>query len=296
MRALIALSLLLLTDASDPPATRIDPLTVQDDDFARHRDPAAWGGLTVEQLDFGEERATWRLWRISDPKRPRGPLWFVPHDNEDAGFEAALVAIRRHGGTIVAVDAGIDPVNDGQRMNRAVAFGSPIDPNRNFHDGLPLYRRAVMAALAAGARQVIALHSNNAGYDPAESKCPPLGDTGGRGVVSIRYCDDVLAPSPSQTRAYPFDDDDTVAFATFASSKGRDSAWCGRELIAADFNVLFERVANTDGSLSNYAVLTGVPYLNFETREPGPGGPDLAAARDRLTSMVDRAMAVCPAP
>lgn len=296
MRALLALSLLLLTDASGPPSTRVDPLTIRDDDFARHRDPAEWRGLTVERWNFTEERATWRLWRIADPRRPNGPLWFVPHDNEDAGFEAALVAIRRHGGTIIAVDAGIDPANDGQRMNRAVAFGRPIDPNRNFHDGLPLYRRAVMAALAGGGRQVIALHTNAAGYDPEGSQCPPLGDTTGQGVVSIRYCDDVIAPRISQARVYPFDDDDTVGFATFAASKGRDSAWCGRELVAADYNILFERVGNTDGSLSNYAVLTGIPYLNFETREPGPRGPSLAAARDRLTWMVDRAMVVCPAP
>lgn len=295
MRLLLALSLLLLTDTGDPRPVRVDPMTIADDDFARHRDPATWRGLTIERVEFAEERATWRLWKITDPARPAGPLWFVPHDNENAGFEAALVAIRRYGGTIVAVDAGVAPAADGQRMNRAVAFGRPIDPNRNFHDGLPLYRRAVMAALAKDARQVVALHSNAAGYDPSGSRCPPLGDTGGQGVVSIRYCDDVLTPSMSKARAYPFDDDDTVAFATYSASKGRDSAWCGRELVAADFNVLFERVVNTDGSLSNYAVLTGVPYLNFETREPAPGGPTLAGSRDRLSWMIDRAMAACPA-
>ena len=70
--------------------TRVDPLSVQDDDFARHRDAGEWRGLRVDRIDFRVERATWRLWRIADTAHPHGPLWFVPHDNENAGFEAAL--------------------------------------------------------------------------------------------------------------------------------------------------------------------------------------------------------------
>ncbi|HET9512176.1 MAG TPA: hypothetical protein VFO80_13590, partial [Sphingomonas sp.] len=88
----------LLLGAYDPGPivrTRLNPLTIQTDDFARHRDPTEWRGLTVDRLDFAEERARWRLYRIADPKHPSGPLWFVPHDDENAGFEAALAALRK---------------------------------------------------------------------------------------------------------------------------------------------------------------------------------------------------------
>lgn len=294
MRALfLALAPVFLIGAAQPVATPVNPLTIQDDDFARHRDPATWRDLSVSRIAFTEERTTWRLWRIENRARPNGPLWFVPHDNENAGFEAALVAVRKYGGTIVAADAGVAPGHDGERMNRAVAFGRPVDPNRHFHDGLPLYQGAVLGAVAKGAWPIIALHTNSKGYDPTDSHCPRDGDTSGRGVISIRYCDDVLQPSASKERAYPWDDDDTVAFATWRGSGRREDAFCGQQMVADDFNVVFERVMNTDGSLSNYAVLRGLPYLNFETLDLGLEPAELAKSRDRLMWIVDRVMAGC---
>lgn len=285
--AVLAPLLLAAYDPGPIVTTRIDPLAIDDDDFARHRDPATWRGLTVDRVDFAEERATWRLYRIADPKRPRGPLWFVPHDDENAGFEAALVAVRRYGGTIVAVDGG------GGRRNTSVAFGRAIDPNRNFHDGLPRYPAQVLAAVNRGAWPIIALHTNAPGYDASRSTCAPLGDTSGEGIVSIRFCNAVLTPSASTARRYPFDDDDTVAFATYRATQAPSDAFCRDAVVRADWNVVQERVVNSDGSLSNYAVLHGLDYLNFETRETGLDPAALAAARDRLTWMIDRAMAMC---
>jgi hypothetical protein len=280
----------LLLGAYDPgPVTsvRVHPLKVQDDDFARHRLPAEWRGLRVTRIDFAEERATWRLYRIADPRRPRGPLWFVPHDDENAGFEAALRAIRRYGGTMIVVDS------DGTRRNGRVAFGRSIDPNRNFHDGLPRYPRQVLAALNRGAWPIIALHTNSPGYEGARSTCNRGGYTSGEGVISIRFCNAVLTPSASQARRYPFDDDDTVAFATYRATQSPSAAFCRDAMVRADWNVVQERVVNSDGSLSNYAVLHGLDYLNFETRETGLDPAALADARDRLTWMIDRAMTMC---
>lgn len=274
------------------PATRVtpvDPLRVTDDDFARHRDPAEWRGLTVSQLEFREERAAWRLWRIVNSRHRHGPLWFVPHDNENAGFEAALVAVRRYGGTVITVDAGV--ADDGVRTNRAVDYGRPVDPNRNFDSALPGYARRILADLPRG-MPVIALHTNARGFDTAESSCN-RSDPPGSGVISIRYCDDVLSPSPSKRRVWPWDDDDTVAFATHRTGTPRSAAFCGREMVQADFNVVFERVVTSDRSLSNYAVLHGIRYLNFETRERGDGASGLAESRNRLTHIIDRALAMC---
>jgi hypothetical protein len=287
---LACLSLIAAYDPGPVVTTRVDPLTIDDDDFARHRSPAIWRGLKVTRIDFTEERATWRLYRIADPKRPRGPLWFVPHDDENAGFEAALVAIRKHGGTIVAVDGG------GGRRNTRVAFGRSIDPNRNFHDGLPRYPSQVLAAVNAGAWPIIALHTNAPGYEGDRSTCNRGGKTDGEGIISIRFCNAVLSPSASQARRYPFDDDDTVAFAAWRATQSPASAFCRDAMVRADWNVVQERVVNSDGSLSNFAVLHGLDYLNFETTETGLAPAALAAARDRLTWMIDRAMTMCGSP
>jgi hypothetical protein len=273
----------------DTRVTRVDPLTIADDDFARHRNPATWKSLSVRRLEFREERAAWRLWRIANVGHPRGPLWFVPHDNENAGFEAALVAVRRYGGTVIAVDAGVSV--DGVRMNRAVDYGRPVDPNRNFDTALPGYARRILADLPAG-MPVIALHTNARGFDTSESRCN-RSDPPGSGVISARYCDDILNPSRSQRRAWPWDDDDTVAFATHRTGALRDTAFCGREMVQADFNVVFERVVTSDRSLSNYAVLHGIRYLNFETLERGLDPAALAESRNRLVHAIDKALAMC---
>ncbi len=284
--------LALAAASAGEPATRVtpvDPLTVQDDDFARHRDPAEWTGLKVSRIEFREERAAWRLWRIANVRHRPGPLWFVPHDNENAGFEAALAAVRKYGGTLVAVDAGI--IEDGVRMNRAVDYGHPVDPNRNFDSALPGYARRILADLKPG-MPIIALHTNARGFDTGESRCNQS-DPPGQGVISIRYCDDTLTPSPSQRRAWPWDDDDTVAFAIWRNGKDPSEAFCRDQMVAADFNVVEERVVVSDGSLSNYAVLHGLRYLNFETLDRGDSIEGLAEGRKRLLHIIDRALAMC---
>jgi len=270
--------------------TPIDPMTLADDDFARHRDPAEWRGLAVSRIEFQEERGSWRLFRIANVNKPRGPLWFVPHDNENAGFEAALAGVRKHGGVVIAIDSGI--AEDGKRRNAAVDRGRPIDPNRNFRDGYPRYANTVLADYRGGARPIIALHTNSPGFDTSASHCN-RSDRPGRGEVSIRFCDDVMQPSPSRSRGWPFDDDDTLAYVPWRSGTSPATAWCGRTLDKADFNVVFERVAVTDGSLSNYALLRGLDYVNFETQERGLDPAALAQSRDRLSAMIDRALSLC---
>ncbi|RYE03367.1 MAG: hypothetical protein EOP61_04965 [Sphingomonadales bacterium] len=287
--AFVSAAWLALAGASEPRAvvTPVDPLTVQDDDFARHRDPAEWKGLRVSRIEFREERAQWRLWRIES--RRKGPLWFVPHDSENGGFEAAMVAIHKYGGSIVAVDAGIVPDADGTRMNRAIDYGRPIDPNRNFDAALPFYARTV---LAGRGDPIIALHTNSPGFASDESRCNQS-DPVGRGVISIRFCDDTLTPSPSVNRAFPWDDDDSVAFATYRTGQSPSAAYCRDQMVAMDFNVVQERVVTSDGSLSNYSVLRGIDYLNFETQDRGLSPEGLAEMRDRLMFMIDHALAAC---
>ncbi|MCP3730240.1 hypothetical protein M9978_07335 [Sphingomonas sp. MG17] len=273
----------------------VDPLTLVDDDFARHRDPAAWKGLTVSRIEFREERGAWRLFRIANIAQPRGPLWFVPHDNENAGFEAALAGVRAYGGVVIIVDSGIAEERDGTRRNAAVEFGRPIDPNRNFRDGYPRYAATVLADYARGARPIVALHTNAPGFDTTASRCNQ-GDPQGRGEVSIRFCDDVMQPHPSQARAWPFDDDDSLAYVAHRNGAAPFSAYCGKALALADFNIVFEKVTISDGSLSNYALLHGMDYVNFETQERGLDPAALADSRNRLVAMTDRAMTICTAP
>ena len=100
-------------------------------------------------------------------------------------------------------------------------------------------------------------------------------------------------PAPSKSRIWPFDDEDSVALIPYPRNGDADSGFCSRRLVRADFNVVREHVIASDGSLSNYASLHGLDYVNIETREPGASYAEMARARDRLVNMIDRTMELC---
>lgn len=286
---LAALSLLVPQAA---PAS-VDPLAVADQDFARHRDPALWTGLSVERRVVPDGAATWALWRIANTADADGPLWVVPHDNEHGAFAAALAAVKRWGGVMIAVDSGAWDEDSSARYVRA-ADGRALDPNRSFTEAWPAYVAAVLADLGSPARPIIALHTNPAGFDPGKSDCAlPVGGTAGAGSISVRLCNAVYTPRPAATPRWPFDDDDSLAIVPHLAGQPADAGWCAAELAASDVNLSHERVSTSDGSLSNYAVGRGLAYLNFETRDRGAGPAQIGEARDRLLAMIGIAMREC---
>lgn len=287
----IALGLTHALAAQGPAVERIDPLTIADDDFARHRDPAIWQGLSVTRLAIEEGRVSWRLFRIVNPARPVGPLWVVTHDNENATFAAMLVALRSYGGVAIVVDSGARDDDDSARFNWFTG-GRPIDPNRHFDDRNPGYVGAVLADLAGQQRMIVALHTNEPGFDPGLTGCGGVRGAGA-GNISVRLCSARWHPVVPPTPRWPFDDEDSVALVPFLATQQPTTARCGPALVASGFNVVFERVARSDGSLSNYAVQHGLTYLNVETRDRGTTATGIAEARDRLVAMIDGVMERC---
>lgn len=280
-----------LAQATPPPvppawSEAIDPLTVDDEDFGRYRDPGEWAGLSLRRLIFTDGELTWRVWRIVNEQHRDGPLWVLPHDNENATFGAMLVALHSYGGVAMAID------NDAARMNDDGAVGRPVDPNRHFYDAIPLYADRILADLGVPPRLIIALHTNSPGFDQSISLCPIAG-LAGSGDISIRLCTARYIPHPSLKHGWPFDDEDSLALVPFVAGSDWRAAFCARHLMAADFNLITEQVATSDGSLSNYALAHGLTYINFETRERGSDPAGLADAQGRLVTMIDRAMALC---
>jgi hypothetical protein len=296
--AAIVPSALAQERAAPPPplqkiVTPVDPLIMGTDDFLRLADPGLWRGLDVKRVEFRDDRAFWRLYRIVNTRQPDGPLWFVPHDNENAAFQAAIQAVRAFGGVVIAIEEARSTDGPDSRMNGDVAYGEPIDPNRNFSDDSN-YARAILSDLGTPPRLIIALHTNEAGYRASASTCTPPGATDtGRGEISILLCSDVYSPRRSVTRRWPFDDTDSVAIVSYLDGRLPVSGFCARPLLSADMNIMFEHVVTSDGSLSNYALLHGLPYVNFETQDRGTDPAGLAEARSRLLSMVNDAMNRC---
>jgi len=297
VRALIILLSLLMADAASAQqriVTPVDPLTMATDDFTRLADPALWDGLTVTRVEFRDDRAFWRLYRIDDARKPDGPLWFVPHDNENAAFQAAIYAVRAYGGQVVAVEEARSVDGPDSRTNGDVAFGKPIDPNRNFRDETPTYASEILAGLGNPPRLIVALHTNEPGYDAASSTCgPPPPAYTGKGEISVLLCNDLYMPRRSVYADWPFDDTDSVAIVSYPGSGGPGDGYCVRALAEADMNIMLERVMTSDGSLSNFALFRGLPYVNLETQDRGTTPAGLGDARSRLLAMIEIVMDRC---
>lgn len=230
--------------AGDPACRSPAELSDRDDRLAAFADACA------SETRFSERGANWTVHTFDSGRR--GPLFVLPHDDEDAALSTAAWALQRYGGAATVVESG------GSR------FVGGIDPNRNFDAGRldcgkPGGRseRFVEAMLAPRGRPVIALHTNSRG----------AAATGGSGSVSIRapYAGATAFPSPSASGGRASED----AMVILASRRGPDDGRIRRlaeRLNDAGVHVLVETVdtARTDCSLSHYAVAHGLAYANVE--------------------------------
>ncbi|WP_018698925.1 hypothetical protein [Amorphus coralli] len=231
-----------------------DQLRDGDGDIRRHPSLAGPNRCVTEQT-FEERGRTWTVQTIRNTARS-GPLWVLPHDDEQAAVETLAYALEEYGGTAVLVETG------GRRTNRGT------DPNRAFDagrsrctSGTPAtrYVAAILSQRRWGA-PVIALHTN----------APGIGGRHGGGSVSIR------APGRDAT-AYPgtgasgrlASEDSLVITAVLKGDEARAAPLVER-LTARGVNVMVETTSarSTDCSLSHYAALAGIrPYLNIEVAD-----------------------------
>ncbi|MBL0022983.1 MAG: hypothetical protein IPP23_12450 [Sphingomonadales bacterium] len=124
---------MLATSASGTPAC-LDGHYVcgpADDDLARHsQDPAYPDGLALTSLSFSENGFAWQLLRFDNLAKPDGPLWVVPHDDENAAFEAVIAApAPAQGGRAIVVNSAEVSAGRGKRalgQSEAVLFQPAI--------------------------------------------------------------------------------------------------------------------------------------------------------------------------
>ena len=231
----------------------LDSLTDRDGDFQRNRKAVVDGKVCVTEERFADAGAEWVV-HVTRPTDGRaGPLWVVPHDDEDVAFDNGIDAVAQYGGVLVSVETG------GRRNN-----GS-IDPNRIFADeaqacggAAPQYTRLVLANRSNG-YPVVGLHSNDRGSS----------STGGAGTISI----DAPLKSATPYKASPFipseSNEDTLVFVASTQPKGSDPKVDGmvETLLKNGMNVIRELVTpkTNDCSLSNYLALRELqPYYNLE--------------------------------
>ena len=256
-----------------------------DDDITRNisRD-GFFDGIQISEVRFSENGFDWHLIQFSSIEKPDGPNWIVPHDDENAAFDAMIAAIQKYGGTGISVNSG---TGSARLQSGAGVCGvksarvTSCDPNRNFDAQTPVFTAAFVNMLKPD-QPVIALHTNSHGFS---------GDgAGGRGDITI-YDRKAFARGGIKARENgrladnptgDMDNPDTLALSAFLARSGQppeDDAACGKGMTQSGVHFWHEAVGKSDGSLSNYLILNrpDIAYMNAESR--AEIDPALAAGR-----------------
>ena len=270
-----------------------------DDDIGRNSGMTGFfDGIEISEQRFTENGFAWHLIRFTSKNNPEGPLWMVPHDDENAAFEAMITALKEHGGVGITVNSGPGSLRrqSGNGICGVKASNvSGCDPNRNFGQSTPLFTGAFLSERSYS-WPIIALHTNIPGFS---------GDgQGGRGDITIldraeyargriaARANGYLAIKPKPEMA----NYDTLSLTAYLAANGRpDSAAtaCGNAIANAGAHFWHERVGASDGSMSNYLALTrpDIAYLNAESRAE----TDLAIAASRHGIMINAYLQGCTA-
>ncbi len=303
MRELFALTCALLANFTAASAWHVEPevkwqevartdmAKLQDDDLIRHAaEPDFLVGVTVSETRFSEAGFNWHLLRFANATQPIGPLWVVPHDDENAAFDSAIAALKTHGGVAIVVNSG--PGSSRFQSGQGTCGGrTPIlsrcDPNRNFSSATPLFTNAHLDQRAAD-QPVIALHTNSPGFGPGKGEITILdASAANKGKIRPRKNGYFGGAGPAALK-----DDDSYAIIPFVAPKIQEyDVRCRKALVEAGVHVWHEPVGKSDGSFSNYSVLekADMVYVNMESRREA----NLTVATERHQLMVDAYLKGC---
>ena len=259
---MVAIAVLTLTPGNAGGQVRaeacLDPATVADADFAALLPALADPVLCISEMRFSENGADWHLLIIRNVSLA-GPLWAVPHDEEDAAFVTGVGAVRRFGGVMVVVENGEERMNAGRDPNRVFALtpaaaeicpGAPAPAPLHVAAHLDRWDRAF---------PIIGLHTNWDGY---------LG-AGGLGTISVRRPDEKMIPFPSPIAVGRMADEDTVVM--LFSTRPPEQYEVGRSAVNwfndSGAHVIYRYVTpeNNECTLGDFLTLDGLaPYFNLE--------------------------------
>lgn len=252
----------------------LDPAAIADADIAGHSEALSDPALCLFTTEIAENGIRWQLVTIAN-REMAGPLWAVPHDEEDAAFAGAVYAVRRYGGTVIAIENGeqrlvgnLDP-NHVFAAERATATVCGLD------DPWPRYVAAFLNDRDP-AYPVIGLHTNWDGYLEA----------GGLGSISAFRDDEKMRPFPSAVAEGRFADEDTIAMLVgLAAPADSDDVRRAIESLNEDgVHVIYRHVTpdNNGCTLADYLTLGDLSfYINLEV-EHGDA--------ETMPALIDRAI------
>lgn len=238
-----------------------DPAAIRDRDVARNMgafevDP----NLCISEERFAEHGRRWHMVIISNTKARRGPTWAILHDNEDSAFDAALYAVSRYGGKMVALETGENRSFNGQDPNRNFGAAAGITaPCRNMASRpAPAFTEAINRHFNRR-YPVLTMHSNDNGY---------AGNGGAGHISAARSSATMKGIMSANPRGSLSDEDNAVLTAgTVPFEQNAKARKLAQYLDGQGINMIYEHVrTNTnDCSFSFHVKLNNLgDYYNIE--------------------------------
>ena len=217
-------------------------------------------GLCLGQTRFQEHGRNWNLTIIRNERDDRGPLIYLPHDNENSAFDTALYSLRRYGGTMVAIEADEARSFKGQDPNRNFATSAAsAEPCGNMIvKPAPEFTEILRAMNPEGQPFFLTLHNNDDGYEGG----------GGRGSINVGRSSAIMKglPAPGSKS----DEDDALLLAgTVPFEENKKAVELVAYMHERGIHALYEyiRPSVNDCSFSNYVVLNNLgDYYNIEAQ------------------------------
>ncbi|HUV32227.1 MAG TPA: hypothetical protein VMW31_01545, partial [Devosiaceae bacterium] len=198
---------------------------------------------------------------IRNLERP-GPVWAVPHDEENEGFWGGVYGLRRYGGVLVAVENAERRLNDGQDPNQIFAITArAVQVCPGARAPVPDYVAAFLKDWDTRV-PVVGLHSNWDGFLEA----------GGLGSISVRRSDPKMIPFASPVAEGRLADEDTVVMLVGSSPPDDDTPalkWMNEHGVHVIYRHTTED--NNGCTLADYLTLNRLgDYYNLEVERGDP--------------------------
>ena len=242
--------------------------------------------LCVHQLAVKEGKYLWNMLLVTHPNVSIGAFWFLPHDNENSAFDAAIYAVKKYGGGFLSIMA-----NDKRYYKNQ-------DPNRNFslnatkeksckHQKTSSHKftkiiTSIIQEYTHDKFPILALHNNKNSW---------YGGVGQGGVSILNSSKSVYSyKAHKDITSYTkgLKDEDSLVY--IAGKNVTPNKSILNDLLKRGLNVKYEIVNrhNNDCSLSNYVILNR-PNLGYYNVEAEHGDTQTQKIMiDKLMQHIDR--------
>lgn len=198
-----------------------------------------------------ESGTRWVLQVFENPRLPSGPTWFLPHDDSDTAFDAAVHALKTFGGRVVAVHSNEKRQNGG------------VDVNQLFGTTKTEVADCAVAKDHPSPQLTVFIYK----LFPPDSPVFMINNNGDEGEVTASVSDEWMTGALANSEPVSSDADDFIRLVGRSNLEQENAVSSAINFLQdSGFNVIYQTIprAGSDCSFANFAALRDRPFFSIE--------------------------------